>query len=103
MAQMPFAEHHDMIEAFPADRAERGSRMPIDRTRRINISPYAPSRSRIRYRGIAARTVDDDCAAIGQLLGTFAPDECANYFRNSGYAYQAGYETSLPACRSCLR
>ncbi len=67
MAQMAFAEHHDMVEAFPADRAdqpfcacicqgERGdvgrSRMPIDRTRRINISPYAPSRSRIRYRGI---------------------------------------------------
>jgi len=22
MAQMAFAEHHDMIEAFPADRAE---------------------------------------------------------------------------------
>jgi hypothetical protein len=63
MAQMAFTEHHDMIEAFPADRAdqpfcvfvcqgERGdvgrSRMPIDRTRRINISPYARSRSRIR-------------------------------------------------------
>src|SRR5258708_38036043 len=53
MAQMAFAEHHDMIEAFPADQpinrsayafsqGERGdvgrSRMPIDRTRRINIS-----------------------------------------------------------------
>jgi transposase len=37
-------------------------------------------------RKAAARTVDDVCAAIGQLLGTFAPDECANYFRNSGYA-----------------
>ncbi len=36
-------------------------------------------------RKIAARTVDDVCAAIGQILGAFAPDECANYFRNSGY------------------
>jgi hypothetical protein len=24
--------------------------------------------------------------AIGQVLGTFTPEECANYFRNSGYA-----------------
>jgi hypothetical protein len=37
-------------------------------------------------RKIAARTVDDVCAAIGQILGAFAPHECANYFRNSGYA-----------------
>jgi hypothetical protein len=70
MAQMAFAEHHDMIEAFPADRAdqtfcvcvcqgERGdvgrSRIPIDPTRRINISPYAPSRSRIRERWICSQ------------------------------------------------
>jgi hypothetical protein len=63
MAQMAFAEHHDMIEdslriepinrsAYAFCQGERGevgrSRMPIDRTRRINISPYAPSRSRIR-------------------------------------------------------
>jgi hypothetical protein len=26
------------------------------------------------------------CAAIGQILGAFTPDECANYFQNSGYA-----------------
>jgi hypothetical protein len=36
-------------------------------------------------RKIAARTVDDVCAALGQILGAFPPDECANYFRNSGY------------------
>lgn len=32
-----------------------------------------------------ARTVDAVCAAIGQLLGAFTPDECAYYFRNAGY------------------
>jgi transposase len=37
-------------------------------------------------RKIAALTVDDVCAAIGQILGAFTPDECTNYFRNSGYA-----------------
>ena len=36
-------------------------------------------------RKAAARTVEAVCAAIGQLLGTFTRDECANYFRNSGY------------------
>jgi hypothetical protein len=24
-------------------------------------------------------------AAIGQLLGTYTPQECANYFTNAGY------------------
>jgi putative transposase len=36
-------------------------------------------------RKAAARTVEAVCAAIGQLLGTFTREECANYFRNSGY------------------
>src|SRR5258708_7488917 len=41
--------------------------MPIDRTRRIKVSPYAPSRSRIRYRGICSqpqasvRLIGDPC------------------------------------------
>jgi transposase len=33
-----------------------------------------------------ARTVEAVCAAIGELLGTFTAAECANYFKNSGYA-----------------
>ena len=36
-------------------------------------------------RNAAARTRDEVCTAIGTLLGTYTPDECANYFRNSGY------------------
>ena len=36
-------------------------------------------------RKVAARTVEAVCAAIGQLLRTFTPNECANYFRNAGY------------------
>jgi transposase len=36
-------------------------------------------------RKAAARTVEAVCAAIGQLLGTFTAEECANYFKNSGY------------------
>jgi transposase len=37
-------------------------------------------------RKAAARTVETVCAAIGDLLGAFTSDECANYFKNSGYA-----------------
>jgi transposase len=33
----------------------------------------------------AARTREAVCAAIGELLGSFTADECANYLRNSGY------------------
>ena len=37
-------------------------------------------------RKAAARTAETVCAAIGELLGTFTKNECANYFKNSGYA-----------------
>ena len=36
-------------------------------------------------RKAAARTVEAICIAVGQLLGTFSAEECANYFSNSGY------------------
>ena len=36
-------------------------------------------------RKAAARTQDAVCAAIGQLLDGFTPQECTNYFKNSGY------------------
>ena len=32
-------------------------------------------------RKAAARTVDTVCAAIGQLLDAFTPQECSNYFQ----------------------
>jgi transposase len=36
-------------------------------------------------RNAAARTLETVCTAIGQILGAFTAEECANYFRNSGY------------------
>jgi putative transposase len=36
-------------------------------------------------RKAAARTVEAVCASIGQLLGAFTPQECANYFKQAGY------------------
>ena len=38
-------------------------------------------------RKAAARNTDAVCDAIAQLLNTYSPEECANYFRNSGYGY----------------
>src|SRR3982075_3249635 len=38
-------------------------------------------------RKAAARTAETICAAIGEILGAFTPDECANYFQNSGYGH----------------
>jgi transposase len=36
-------------------------------------------------RKAAARSTDTVCDAIGDILPAFSPNECANYFRNSGY------------------
>jgi putative transposase len=38
-----------------------------------------------RLRQAAARSTDTVCDAIGQILTAFSPEECANYFTNSGY------------------
>lgn len=37
-------------------------------------------------RKAAARTPEAVCQAIGKLLDAFTPQECLNYFQNSGYA-----------------
>jgi transposase len=37
-------------------------------------------------RKTAARNVDAVCAEIGRSLQAFTPQECANYFKNAGYA-----------------
>jgi transposase len=37
-------------------------------------------------RKACARTIETVCAAIGQILTTFNAEECANYFKNAGYA-----------------
>jgi transposase len=36
-------------------------------------------------RKAAARTIEAVCAAVGEILQAFTPDECANYLTNSGY------------------
>ena len=59
------------------------------------LPPYSPDLNPIEQvfaklktllRRTAARTVEDTWKGIGNLLSAFAPEECANYLRNSGYA-----------------
>lgn len=59
------------------------------------LPPYSPDLNPIELafaklkemlRKAAERSVDDLWARIGDLLDSFSPDECRNYFRHAGYA-----------------
>jgi transposase len=59
------------------------------------LPPYSPDLNPIEQafaklktllRKAGERTVEAAWKRIGELIGQFAPDECANYFRNSGCA-----------------
>jgi transposase len=59
------------------------------------LPPYSPDLNPIEQvfaklkalvRKAAERSVDALWNRIGDLLGAFSPEECANYFKNSGYA-----------------
>ena len=59
------------------------------------LPPYSPDLNPIEQvfsklkhllRKAGARTIDAVIAAIGTLLDTFRPQECANYLTNAGYA-----------------
>jgi transposase len=59
------------------------------------LPPYSPdlnpieqvfSKLKSMLRKAQERTVENVWRRIGSLLPAFKPQECANYFRNSGYA-----------------
>jgi transposase len=61
----------------------------------LYLPPYSPdynpieqvfSKLKTLLREAAARTVDDLWPAIGALIGQFAPNECLQYIRHSGYS-----------------
>lgn len=63
--------------------------------RRFFLPPYSPDLNPIEQvfaklkhllRKAKARTVEATWRSIGSLIDRFAPGECANYFRNAGYA-----------------
>ena len=59
------------------------------------LPPYSPdlnpieqvfSKLKTLLRKLEPRTSEATWRQIGSLLGAFSPQECANYFRNAGYA-----------------
>lgn len=59
------------------------------------LPPYSPDLNPIEQvfaklktllRKLRPRTVEQNWRSIGQLLPRFSSSECANYFRNAGYA-----------------
>ena len=51
----------------------------------LNPIEQAFSKLKAALRKGAARTVDTLLKLIGKLVKSFAPEECANYFRHAGY------------------
>lgn len=60
----------------------------------LYLPPYSPefnpienafAKLKARLRKAAARTVEGLWHAIGRIIGTFTPAECANYFAAAGY------------------
>jgi transposase len=53
-----------------------------------NLNPIEQVFAKLKHgmRNAAERTVENTWRRIGALLPTFSPQECANYFKNSGYA-----------------
>jgi len=52
-----------------------------------DLNPIEQVFSKLKHllRKAAPRSPDAICSAIGQLLDAYTPQECANYFKNSGY------------------
>jgi transposase len=58
------------------------------------LPPYSPdlnpiekawSKLKAKLRAAAKRTVDDLWRFLGEVIDTFTPDECRNYYRSCGY------------------
>ncbi len=84
-----------MMDNLPAHRV-KGVREAIERAgaKLLYLPPYSPdfnpieqvfSKLKALLRKAAARTIDDLWKAIAAILPTFTPQECRNYFANSGY------------------
>ena len=84
-----------IMDNLPAHKVS-GARAAIERAGAslMFLPPYSPDFNPIEQvfakikallRKAATRTLDDLEAAIASALDAFLPDECANYFTNSGY------------------
>ena len=60
----------------------------VEVPRREQVTAFEQIFAKIKtlLRKAGERTVENLWRKLGQLLETFQPHECANYFRNAGYA-----------------
>ena len=84
-----------IMDNLPAHKIS-GARAAIERAgaKLMFLPPYSPdfnpseqaiAKIKALLRKAAARTVDTLHAAIASALDAITPEECANYFTNSGY------------------
>jgi hypothetical protein len=92
--------HSDAVRGRPPHQSWEPQRQgypprhPISRRKAVLPSQISPDLNPIEQvfaklkhllRNAASRTLESLVAAIGELLGTFTPQECADYFANAGY------------------
>lgn len=53
----------------------------------LNPIEMAFSKLKAHLRRIGARTIDDLWKAVGSICDLYSPEECHNYFKKAGYAY----------------
>ena len=94
----PTLEQGDIVimDNLPAHKSPVAKKAILDKGAwLLFLPPYSPDLNPIeqvfaklkhRMRDAAERTVENTWRRLGALLQTFPPNECANYFRNSGYA-----------------
>lgn len=96
MRMSPSIAHSTPAAANPVKPsvAYRSNDLQTDRPR--IIPPYSPDLNPIEQvfaklkallRKAAARTYDKLWQSIGQIMDRFHPEECLNYFKNAGYAF----------------
>jgi transposase len=84
-----------LVAARGWSQKSRSARHTRRRRQAFFLLPYSPDRNPIEQafaklktllRKAAERTVEATWKRIGSLLQAFTSQECANYFRNAGYA-----------------
>ena len=64
-----------------------GSKLTLRSPYSADLNPIEQLFAKLKalLRKAAERNVEDTWRRIGKLFDQFSPQECANYFRNSGY------------------
>ena len=86
-----------ILDNLPSHKSEKAKNMLRQRGAWfLFLPPYSPdlnpiemafSKLKAHLRRIGARTIDDLRHAVGSICDLYSPEECSNYFKAAGYAY----------------